>query len=264
MPDLPAKTDFTDNGTTEGGFRTSFDSMLDFITNIVGSKDGRVEVFSGTDGTRPSATEGGWIRYNSTNNVMDVSISTTWHRLVHSVVDVTWKWFIETGQTYGFLVKNSSGSSSILQVESSVGSIRLGVDPDEGFIHSVGNRPLRVFINGVPTSIFKSDGSFIATGNVTSTGSVTVSDRRFKKNIKPITNGLELISKMKGYTFTKKRGNELSAGVIAQELQKVFPEAIRTFSEEDTEYLSVEYTAIIGPLINAIQELEARVKELEK
>jgi HSP20 family molecular chaperone IbpA len=56
----------------------------------------------------------------------------------------------------------------------------------------------------------------------------------------------------------EKDGKE-GSGVIAQELEKVAPELVNS----DSEYKAVAYGNIVGYLIEAIKELEARVKELE-
>jgi Chaperone of endosialidase len=50
-------------------------------------------------------------------------------------------------------------------------------------------------------------------------------------------------------------------GVIAQEVEKVFPELVETTPEG---YKRVEYSGLIAPLIEAVKELDDRVRELER
>jgi len=50
-------------------------------------------------------------------------------------------------------------------------------------------------------------------------------------------------------------------GVIAQELEKVFPELVST---DEQGRKKVDYIGLIGPLIEAVKELDARVSELER
>ncbi len=50
-------------------------------------------------------------------------------------------------------------------------------------------------------------------------------------------------------------------GVIAQELEKVFPELVHTDGEGRKK---VDYVGLIGPLIEAVKELDARLSELER
>lgn len=264
MPNLPAKTAFTDDATTEGGFRTSFDSMIDYMSSVLGGTDNSIQVYSGTDASKPSATAGGWIRYNSTNKVMNFSIDTTWHKFVHSTIDATWKWFLEVGQTSGLMVSNASGTDCKMSVDSTGGFVELGVDSDEAYINSEGTRPFRIQIGGTPVFKMVSTGDLTVTNNVIANGSVTISDKRLKRHIKPIEKATNIIKKLNGYTFEKKRTGEKSGGVIAQEVLNAYPEAIRIYKEGETDYLAVEYSALVGPLIESIKELDLRIQELEK
>ena len=50
-------------------------------------------------------------------------------------------------------------------------------------------------------------------------------------------------------------------GVIAQELERVFPELVST---DEQGRKKVDYIGLIGPLIEAVKELDARVSELER
>lgn len=62
------------------------------------------------------------------------------------------------------------------------------------------------------------------------------SDRELKDNIKPIENARAGLAKMGGYTYTLKKDGMPYAGVIAQEVMDVMPEAVSTF--EDYEHLA--------------------------
>jgi hypothetical protein len=92
--------------------------------------------------------------------------------------------------------------------------------------------------------------------------STTVSDVALKSDIEVIPNALDKLDKIKGYTFTRHNGKK-SAGIIAQELEKVLPEAVneKTLSLLDGEtYKTVEYDAIHGLLIQAIKELKDEIR----
>lgn len=103
-----------------------------------------------------------------------------------------------------------------------------------------------------------------AAGTVTFTGSVdavdfnSTSDARLKTEITSIESGLEKISQMRGVTF--KIHEKPSAGVVAQELEKVIPAAVRS---GDDGYKSVNYNAVIGYLIEAVKELQEEVNTLK-
>lgn len=118
------------------------------------------------------------------------------------------------------------------------------------------------------------DGTGYATG-----GWINASDRRLKTNIVPITGALDKVNKLNGthYTITTKTSNREGEvnevqreqyGVIAQEVEKVFPEMVKEkalFSNagDDTEYKAVEYDQLIPVLLEAIKELNQKVETLQ-
>jgi hypothetical protein len=111
------------------------------------------------------------------------------------------------------------------------------------------------------------------TGELEVTGDVLAltSDIRLKTNIEPINNALERVSKLNGFTYNHNEiAGELGldtkqryAGVSAQELQDVLPEAVKKSPASD-EYLTVQYEKVVPLLIEAIKELSNKVKSLEK
>jgi hypothetical protein len=101
---------------------------------------------------------------------------------------------------------------------------------------------------------FDDNGDFTATGNITA-----YSDERVKTNIEVIPDALNKVKSISGYTFDRTDVEcDRQTGVIAQELLKVLPEAVR-YDEVEDKY-SVNYGATIGLLIEAIKELEKRIK----
>ena len=97
-----------------------------------------------------------------------------------------------------------------------------------------------------------------SSGNLTMSGDVVAySDKKLKKNIKTLDGSK--VYKMRGVSFDRIDTGKKSSGVIAQEIQKIAPELI----SESNETLGVAYGNLTGYLIEAIKELEARVKELE-
>ena len=103
-----------------------------------------------------------------------------------------------------------------------------------------------------------------AAGTVAFTGSCqavafnATSDARLKTNISDINNGLDKISKLRGVTF--KIHEKSSAGVIAQELEKVIPAGVSTNKDG---FKSVNYDMLIGYLIEAVKELQEEVNTLK-
>jgi hypothetical protein len=101
-----------------------------------------------------------------------------------------------------------------------------------------------------------------ASSNLTVTGNVTAySDIRIKENIEPIENATEKLAALRGVTYNRidLDTDRKYAGVIAQEIEKVLPEAI--FGDEDTK--TVDYNATIALLIQAVNEQQEYIRTLE-
>lgn len=82
------------------------------------------------------------------------------------------------------------------------------------------------------------------------------SDARLKQNPVPITNALDKLDKIRGYTYTRRTGRR-EAGVLAQEIRDILPEAVASVPGAE-DYLSVSYDALIPLLIEAIRELREK------
>jgi len=99
------------------------------------------------------------------------------------------------------------------------------------------------------------NGSLTATGNI-SAGS----DARLKKNIEPITDALEKVKQISGYTFERNDIEGRFAGVIAQEVIEVLPEVV--VADKEGMY-SVAYGNITALLVQALKEEVAKREQLE-
>lgn len=86
------------------------------------------------------------------------------------------------------------------------------------------------------------------------------SDIADKEEVKPLTNALEKVSQIQGVSFRWKDGGE-DAGVIAQQVQELIPEAV--MMEYESGKLSVNAAALIGYLVAAVRELKVQVEELK-
>ena len=95
-------------------------------------------------------------------------------------------------------------------------------------------------------------------GKIVGLNFTTDSDLRFKKDIRPISNATELLKQIRGVTYRfkvnefkdKRFPKELQIGVIAQEVNNVFPQAIET--DEDG-FLYVSYMKLNAILIEAFR-----------
>jgi hypothetical protein len=98
-------------------------------------------------------------------------------------------------------------------------------------------------------------------GNMTIAGTLTQhSDRRLKTDIRAIDNALKRLQKLNGITYRLKDGDVRQIGLIAQDVQRAAPEAVK---EGPGGYLSVAYGNLVGLLVEAIKELSAEVDALK-
>lgn len=95
------------------------------------------------------------------------------------------------------------------------------------------------------------------------------SDIRLKSNFRPIENALEKVEQLDGLIYDKADyiGGEIvqtEAGIVAQTLQDVLPEAVREVEDiKGNKILTVSSQAQIALLVEAVKTLSSRVKELE-
>jgi hypothetical protein len=101
-------------------------------------------------------------------------------------------------------------------------------------------------------------GSASFSGIVTATNFVSTSDENLKDNIQTIDNALEKLSNIRGVSFEWKSDHTQSMGVIAQEVEKVFPSLVM-----NSDFKAVNYDGIIGVMIESIKELQERIDKLE-
>lgn len=113
---------------------------------------------------------------------------------------------------------------------------------------------------------FRAGGDFICTRNGSFDNVEIRSDRRAKSDIKVIENALEKVETLSGNTYelhNTSGGTTRSAGLIAQEVQEVLPEAVTQDIEADGGLLRLNYNSVIALLVESVKELSAEVKELK-
>lgn len=99
-----------------------------------------------------------------------------------------------------------------------------------------------------------------STGTLNSTQFNSLSDETKKAEIVSITGALELLAKIRGVEFRWKDSTVYSAGVIAQDVEKVLPNLVNI---NDQGVRSVNYDGLIGYLVEAIHTLDRRLSALE-
>jgi hypothetical protein len=199
---------------------------------------------------------------NSTNSQYDVLVydtaSSAWlrTRLTHLVTQE-----IDT-LTLGTVVANSSG------VVTHNANTRFG-NPSSPSLF-VSNTTQRVGVGGItaPAAALHVNGAIYSTGDVTT---FYTSDKNLKKNVERIPDALEKVRWLNGVSFEwdqEKIGNlsfvgpkpDKDIGLIAQDVEKVFPEAVMLRVDG---YKAVDYSRLVPVLIEAIKELSYRLNIVE-
>ena len=169
------------------------------------------------------------------------------------------------GNGSGFTLAGVTGTSNQIVVTNGSGTITLSTPQA---INTASSVQFGSF--GVGTAASGTTGEIRATNNVTA---FYTSDRKFKTNIQSIPNSLAKVAAIGGKTFewTEDYLNDHGGedgyflqkndfGVIAQDVQAVFPEAVRTRPDGS---LAVDYEKLGTLAFQAIIELTDRVKALE-
>jgi hypothetical protein len=193
---------------------------------------------------------------------------------------------------YPWLTTSTSGSVSTANVSST----KLSFNPSTGNLSATLFTGAGTGLTGTAASLTAGTASALTTGNsyqvgslgvgtaasgtageIRATNNITayyVSDRQFKENVQTIENALDKVDAIGGKTFDwtdayiEAHGGEdgyfvqkADFGVIAQDVQAVFPKAIRTKPDGS---LAVDYEKLVALAFQAIVELRAEVKELKK
>jgi hypothetical protein len=90
------------------------------------------------------------------------------------------------------------------------------------------------------------------------------SDVQLKKNIKPLSNSLQQLQQLNGYTYQWKddnRSKKEQIGLLAQEIQQVFPQLV---ASDDKGELSVNYTGLIPVLLEAVKAQQKQIDTQQK
>ncbi|WP_413942646.1 tail fiber domain-containing protein [Bdellovibrio sp. HCB-162] len=95
-------------------------------------------------------------------------------------------------------------------------------------------------------------------GNVKATEFLYTSDARLKKDVVTLPEALQKVLQLRGVNFTWKANDQKTMGFIAQEVEKVYPELVRTDSSSG--YKAVQYGNIVAVLVEALkQEHQERI-----
>ena len=196
----------------------------------------------------------------------------------------------------GLHIANTTDDFTVLTLDDSgnvvipndTGKLQIGASQDLQLFHDGNKSVIRdqgtgnLQIEGTSIDFFNNDiggvyAKFISNGSVelyeagnkkletTSTGItvtgtvVETSDIALKSNIQPLTNTLEKLQQITGCKYNLINSISPSMGVIAQDVEKVFPELVHGSEGNKT----LQYSGLIGVLVEAVKDLSAKVAALE-
>jgi hypothetical protein len=168
---------------------------------------------------------------------------------VLSVVNVAnnYGWSFRARPDGRFVVFNQNTAHQPLTIDDSTGRVAINAESANGY---------RLYVNG----------------NTYTIGLVNASDARLKKEIRPVTQSLDRITSLTAYNYRwideENYGSDLRLGLLAQEVERAFPEAVKTGTDG---YMAVDYSALVAPVIESIKDLhgslaaaEDQILELER
>ena len=159
-------------------------------------------------------------------------------------------------------VNNAAGIGDTAEQYYYVDGQYTGANPGVAFV--VGNGDMDSGNGGAgsnPSNAFvvKYDGSATLSGELT-----IDSDARLKANITSLGNTLSKLLLIDGKTYTLKSDESVEKiGLLAQDIQKIFPELVKESGDEDR-ILSINYQGLIPILINAIKEQQKELQKLKE
>ena len=133
----------------------------------------------------------------------------------------------------------------------------------------------KVVLTNSTASSSKTVGAVVVTGGVGISGALNVggditafssSDATLKENITPISNAIDKVRSISGNTFTWNEkstyNGEEGTGIIAQEIEALGLPGVTETRQDGTK--AVRYDRLVPLLIEAIKELDTKVKSLEE
>ena len=228
-----------------------------------------------------------------TNGSSRVTISTDGNVGIGIAPQSLSRLYVSDSEAWQVLNSTTTGYSSMFQLITPQGSMYVGKDRDgsagywsnsgEYTIAGTGSYPMDFYTNSarrmrisaagglsVGTTADPGAGAIHATGNITAFYS---SDARLKENIQDVEGALDIVCSIGSKTFdwtddyiASKGGvdgyfvQKTDFGVVAQDVQAVFPQAVRTRTDGT---LAVDYEKLATLAFGAIQELVKRIEALE-
>lgn len=224
---------------------------------------------------------GNGIEVNASNNAVKTTLTPTSNADMYGIFSQS------TLSLAGFVANNGYGIThqDINTAQNSSIAIRgfsAGNVQSIGVYGNAGSNQTAYGVYGTAAGVTAWAGYFA--GDVKATGVFVSSDAKLKENIKDLSNPLDVVLKLSPKTYSYKQSEEFLGlnmpkgdkfGLIAQELEKVLPELVKTSVNPEItdpngkmisrrfEYKSVDYISIIPFLIGGMKQQQKEIEELK-
>lgn len=163
----------------------------------------------------------------------------------------------------GLQITNNDTSPPIwsLMANGSVAGIYDDLNSD-WHVYCTQNSSVQLRFNGT-TKLETSSTGITVTGVGTATDWEATSDIKFKENIRPLNDSLSKTLNIRGVRYNRKddKDKDERIGIVAQELEKIYPEFVSTYNDENTgeSYKTVNYPKLTAVLIESIKEQQKTI-----
>lgn len=165
--------------------------------------------------------------------------------------------------------------STFVNIKDPTREVLIGVNSSGGSLRTMTNHSLSFWTNGARHVTIDPVGNMgigINTpnvaldvgGDIEYTGTITdVSDEKAKTQFQPLTNSLSKILALNPVSYVMKddASGTRELGLIAQEVQSILPEIVKTVDPEK-EYLGISYIQLVPILVKGIQEQQDQIQDL--
>ena len=203
------------------------------------------------------------VTYNDSANTMvisstDTDTNTTYSQATSGTLGLVKIGYSENGKNYPVELSNGQMYVNVPWVDTNT---------DTNTTYSAGTG---ITLSGTTFSLPQAvaTNSTVTFGEVRSTGDVIAyynsSDLALKENITPIDNALDKVMSLDGINWTYKNDGRAMTGLIAQQVQKVLPEAVfETDLMDNNGHLAIRYGNVVGLLVESIKELKSEIESLK-